>query len=231
MQNYFLSVTLLHDIFSWTPHPFVSMRSVSRTAWKNKGTGAGLSPAQENTVSRVGGLSQPHPNFHPHGPTAFNRAYTHLPLRPLLSSHLPLPHSTPLLPLSSPLLFSPLSQPAGGATACGGARPLPPSPLTAGGKKGGESQWRRTTTADPPLRPLADPVEGAADPAEGVADQRRAAPPLPPLPDPAEGRHGGLAERQHASVADVEVGQQRRRLANLSLPLLLSLLFVILCDL
>lgn len=145
------------------------MRSVSRTAWKNRGTGAGLSP--------VGDLSQPHPNFHLHGPTAFNRARTHLPLRPLLSSHLPLPlHSSPLLPLSS----FPLSRPAGGATACGGARPLPQ--LRVGRRAA------RACGSGRPRRPL--PSLPLRIRRRGRRIRRHAPPPLLPLADPAEGGGG-----------------------------------------
>jgi hypothetical protein len=47
-------------IFLDTPLPFVNMRSVSGTARKNRGTGAGLSPAWENAFSHAGVLNRPH---------------------------------------------------------------------------------------------------------------------------------------------------------------------------
>lgn len=55
-----MNSTLLQDRFLWTPPPFISMRSVSGTARENRKTGAKPSPARENELSRVGGLSQPH---------------------------------------------------------------------------------------------------------------------------------------------------------------------------
>lgn len=52
-------ISLLQEWFSWTPVPFVSMQAVSGAAWKNRRTGARLSPAWEDALSRAGVLCQP----------------------------------------------------------------------------------------------------------------------------------------------------------------------------